>query len=150
MSNPIIENFKQFLNKEFTNNPSPVGAFLKGKLIHVEEGSLTMEYEVRKEMTNPAGILHGGMTSLIIDELIGATNYCLHSDYLYTSVNLNVDFLSAAKLGEKITATSKVIRKGKNMNHFECHLYNAKGKLLAKGSSNLIKTAFKIQDVVYK
>ncbi|MTI29577.1 PaaI family thioesterase, partial [Xanthovirga aplysinae] len=121
-----------------------------GILKEFSQKSIVVEYMVREDMSNPAGTLHGGMSALIMDEIIGFHNFCLRNDNLYTSVNLNVDFLAPAIIGEKITAYSKIIRKGRQLNHFECTITNSKGKLVAKGSSNLICTPFKLKDVIQK
>jgi len=138
--NKIIAFFKEQIGKELTQSPSPVGMWLKPVLKCVEEGILKAEFIVRKEMTNPAGTLHGGIISLIADEMIGATIATLELPTFYVSVNLYTDFLFTAKLGETVTAETKIIRKGKNIINTECMLYNSEEKLISKSYSNNIKT----------
>ena len=137
--NKTVEFFKSQINKEISKSPSPVGLWLKLILLKVEEGSLKAEFTVRPEMTNPAGMLHGGMITLIADEMIGASIATLELPDFYPSVNLYTDFLSGAKRGEKITAETQIIRKGKNMINTECRIYNSENKLIAKSQSNNIK-----------
>lgn len=138
--NKIVEFFKAQVGKEISESPSPVGRWLKGTLIEVEEGKLTADITVREEMTNPIGTLHGGMIAAIADEMIGATIATLDLPNVYVSVNLNTDFLHPAKLGEVVRAKAEVVRKGKNIIHTECTIFNSKNKLVAKSSSNNIKT----------
>ena len=137
--NQTVEFFKAQIGKVIKQTPSPVGMWLKPVLIAVEEGSLTAEIVVREEMTNPMGTLHGGMIALIADEVIGAGIATLELPDFYPSVNLYTDFLNSAKKGEVVTATTEIIRKGKNIINTECRIYNAANKLIAKAHSNNIK-----------
>jgi acyl-coenzyme A thioesterase PaaI-like protein len=51
-----------------------------------------------------------------------------------------VDFLYAIKAGDRLRAESKVMREGKKIINVECHVYDMGGRILARGSSNLIIT----------
>lgn len=70
-----LEILQSFKGKEFTESPSPFMKWLKPKVLDVEPGYVSMEYRVRKEMTNPIGTLHGGVTAAIIDDIIGAAMF---------------------------------------------------------------------------
>lgn len=140
MENPIVKQFQQFIGKDHLPTPSPVGQWLNGKLLKAEEGLLSFEFVVRKEMTNPMGILHGGISALIMDEVIGATVHTLNRDVFYTSVNLSVDFLKAVPAGEKVIATAHVVRPGKTIVNVECQVLNTQGAVISKGMSNLVRT----------
>ncbi|NPA68657.1 MAG: PaaI family thioesterase [Chlorobi bacterium] len=138
--NKIVALFRTQIGKELKDSPSPAGLWLKPVLLHVEEGHLKAEFTIRKEMTNPAGMLHGGMITLIADEMIGATIATLDLPDFYPSVNLYTDFLSGAKEGKKVIAEAQIIRKGKNIINTECKIYNPETKqLIAKSQSNNIK-----------
>jgi acyl-coenzyme A thioesterase PaaI-like protein len=76
-------------------------------------------------------------------------NFVLGSEYLMTSINLNVDFLSAAHIGETLEVTAKLIRSGSNLNHWEAFIRKESGKFVAKASSNLIKTHVKLSELGY-
>ena len=140
MENPIVAYFKSQIGKENIQTPSPVGNWLSGKLLEAEEGSLSIEFTVRKEMTNPMGILHGGISALIMDEVIGATVHTLNRDTFFTSVNLGVDFLRSVPTGAKVIAKSEIVRAGKTIVNAECKIYNEEGTIIAKGMSNLVRT----------
>jgi uncharacterized protein (TIGR00369 family) len=133
--------FKELIGKEAKDvSPSPFGRWLNGKLIEASAGSLTIEFVVREELTNPAGIMHGGAIAGLIDEVIGMTTFSLGKTGFYVAVNLNIDFLRPGKLGEKLRVISEVIRDGRTMAHAECKVYNEEGKLIAKAASNLALT----------
>ncbi|CAN5157849.1 hypothetical protein BH09BAC1_BH09BAC1_08190 [soil metagenome] len=143
-SNLALEGLKAFIGKEFTASPSPFMHWLKPVVLAAEEGKLTFQYIVRKEMTNPARSLHGGVTSAIIDDVIGATMFSFGEAYFYTSINLVVDFLAPAFEGDVIVAETNITKKGKQIVNATCEVWNAeRTKLIAKGYTNLLKTEIK-------
>ncbi len=131
---------EHYLGKEVLDSRSPAGNWLRFTLEKIEVGSAVLTTEVRKEMTNPYGHIHGGMMSLVIDEAIGWALVSLDSEEHYTSMSLNVDFLYAIKEGQRLRAMSQVLRKGKRIISVECHVYDLEGKILARANSNLIVT----------
>lgn len=136
--------FKSFIGQPMTNGPSGVGRWLGGILRVVEEGRLVADYVVTEQHLNPMQTLHGGTVAAILDDLCGLTVFALGREYGYTSVNMNVDFLSAARLGETLTTEAVVVRAGRNIVHVEGRITNATGKLIAKCSTNLIQTTVKM------
>lgn len=129
---------------------SAAGNWMHFTLEHIEKGSATISLEVKHEMTNPYGNIHGGMMALVMDEVIGWGVVSLDTDNHYTSLNLNVDFLYAIKQGDRLKATSKVVRAGKKIIHVECHVYDMHDNLLGKASSNLIVTGMRPTGSDYK
>lgn len=90
-------------------------------------------------MTNPYGILHGGITAGIIDDLIGATVFTLGLANAYTTVNNNIDYFAPAKKGDIITAKTSIIKQGKTIINLQCEVFlPSKNRLIAKGYSNMI------------
>ena len=136
--------FKSFIGQPMTNGPSGVGRWLGGVLRVVEEGRLVADYVVTEQHLNPMQTLHGGTVAAIMDDLCGLTVFALGREYGYTSVNMNVDFLSAARLGETLTTEAVVVRAGRNIVHVEGRITIATGKLIAKCSTNLIQTTVKM------
>lgn len=135
---------RKFIGQHLNQSPSAVGRWLNGKLIDVQEGSMEIEFTVREDMTNSMGVLHGGIASTILDDVVGTMVYALGRDFAFTSVNLNCDFLHAARVGEILLTKGKVIRAGKNIIHVEGEITNAEGKIVAKCTSNLIQTSLKV------
>ncbi len=143
----IDQKVQEFLTKklEFGKNSSfsAIQNLLKTKLIHCDSEEVRFEIEVKEYMLNPAGSIHGGYLSLILDEFLGARVFFMGRPEIFVALNLNVDFLKAAFLGEKLTISPKIVRNGRKIVHAECHIFNANGELIAKGASNFtpIKTA---------
>jgi acyl-coenzyme A thioesterase 13 len=96
---------------------------------------------VRPEMLNPAKMMHGGATAAIIDDVIGATLYCMELGFFYSTINISVDYFSPARLGDVLTAKTSIVKKGSKIIHAHCDIWNLKTNThIAKGHSNLIKT----------
>lgn len=143
-TNLRIDFFRSQIDADMSQSISPFGRWLNGTLRVVDVGRMVADFEVREDMTNPAGVLHGGAASAILDELIGAMVFALGREYAYTSVNLTVDFLHSARIHTVLTATAEVIRAGKNIVHCEGRILAPDGKLIAKCATNLIQTSVKL------
>ncbi len=135
-----IEKIRSVIGKREQLSPSPFMNWLKPVAVAASYGSLTFEYEIRKEMTNPMGQLHGGVIAGIIDDIMGATVYSLEKSDHFVTVNLSVDYFAPATLGDIVHATTKVVKEGRMVIHMECTLWlPAKKRLLAKACSNLMR-----------
>ncbi len=145
MSNPIVEIFAARIGKVTEDGPSAVGNWLAGTVQEAKEGEVTVRFTVRKEMTNPVGTIHGGMVSLMCDEVIGMTCFSLHNEFHFTSINLTVDFLSAAREGDVLDVCAKVIRKGRTIINLECTVTNESGKLIARAQQNMVRTHIQLR-----
>lgn len=64
-----MENKRLQLLQSFS--PSPFAQWLNGTVVSVNDKAVEFQFIVRKEMTNPVGILHGGITSSMVDDCIG-------------------------------------------------------------------------------
>ena len=142
-----IDYFRSQIGKTLDRTPSAAGNWLAGTLLDVDNQFLKVAYTVRPDMCNPGRILHGGVASLMLDDVIGMGNFVAGSEFLMTSINLSVDFLSAAQIGERLEVSARLVRSGSNLNHWEAEIRKESGKLVAKASSNLIKTHVKIADL---
>lgn len=139
-----------FVGKLITESRSPAGNWLQFTLDKIEKGRTEISLEVREEMTNPYGNIHGGMMALVMDEVIGWGVVSLDTKNFYTSLNLNVDFLYAIKKGDRLKAISQVVRAGKKIIHVECHVYDMNDTLLGKATSNLIVTGMRPKEGEHK
>lgn len=140
MANPIVEFLNTQIGNTIENTPSEVSNWLKGKLISAELGKIAVSFKVRKEMMNPAGVLHGGMASLIADDMMGLCLFTLNKKHFYTSVNLTIDFLKPAFLDDEIVAETEVIKDGRKITHCVCKL-KRDGVVIAYSTSNLMATS---------
>lgn len=130
---------QSFTGKELAGSPSNYMNWLKPTVINAQSGMLEFSYIVRHEMTNPYGILHGGVTAGIIDDLIGATVYTLGLNDAYTTVNNSIDYFAPAKEGDLIIARTAVVKRGLRIINLQCEVFlPKKDRLIAKGYSNML------------
>jgi acyl-coenzyme A thioesterase 13 len=135
------------LDQVVMRSPSPFMVWLAPTVREVGDGMLTFDYCIRKEMLNPTGTLHGGVTAAMMDDLIGATVITLGKAYFYTTINNVIDYFAGAKLGDIVRGQTKVIKIGRQIINVEFELWNMKKKrLLARGYSNLTKTELRMSD----
>jgi acyl-coenzyme A thioesterase 13 len=140
MINEIAYRLKQFEGQYFKYTNSMAGKWLNYKLLAVNPGEIKASILVREEMTNPNRMIHGGMISLICDELCGLAFYSLGNPTFYTTVNLSVDYLYAAPVGSTIIIEAKVKRCGKRIANVTCSLFDEHEHIIASATSNLLNT----------
>ena len=136
--NPIRSHFKEQIGKEVAQTPQGFSSWLQPSILVVEDDSMTIRVRVRAEMCNPAGTLHGGIHSAILDEVIGMTVAAMGNDTHFVSRNMTTDYLRAAREGEFVTARSQVIRKGHSAIHLIGSLFNTEGKELSRATQNMV------------
>lgn len=140
MHNQVLDRLKHLEGNFFTHTRSQAGKWLNYKLTKVTEGEVEVELQVREEMTNPNGMLHGGMIGMICDEMCGLAFYTMGKATFYTTVNLSIDFLYGAHMHSYVRCVARVIRSGKKIANTECIIYNEDGEVIAKACSNLLNT----------
>ena len=145
-SNQYLDFFRSRIDKDLSDSISPLGRCLNGTLRAVDYGQISVEFVVRENMTNPVGVLHGGAAAAMMDDVIGMMVFTLGREYGYTSVNLNCDFLSAARLGDVLTTNAQAVRAGRNIIHCEGQIVTSEGKIVAKCASNLLQTGMKLPE----
>ena len=138
--NKAVEFINQHLHEEVTQSPSPFANWLGGKILEAEEGHIVMQFEVRKDMTNPIMSLHGGVAAGIIDEVIGVTVFTIEHAYFFLTVNLHVSYFSKAEVSDMIIADCRIVKDGKKIIHARCDIKGSEGKILATGAADLIRT----------
>jgi acyl-coenzyme A thioesterase 13 len=120
-----------------------VSRWINGTLLFAEEGHLKFSFVVDEAWLNPAKTFHGGMAATLIDDVMGVTIYSLGNEVFYSTVNLNLDYLSFALAGDTITVEAKVVRKGIAVINIEAFIYK-RNKLLVKASSNVVNSGKKV------
>lgn len=136
-----VQQLKENLGQKMSAYLPGFGAWLNGAVTAInDEGDIEIDFEVRKNMLNPMGAIHGGAVAAIIDEVLGFQIFLKSDpDAAYVSMTMNIDFLKAAKVGDIITGIPKVVRIGKRTANVRCVLKNQKGELVAQAVSNFMR-----------
>jgi len=94
----------------------------------------TMEIE-EKHLATPKAA-HGGVLAALIDGSLGvaALSKTMERNNVVSTVEMKVNFLKPAILGDQLTATGKVISSGKRLLFVECEVLNQRNELVAKAN----------------
>jgi uncharacterized protein (TIGR00369 family) len=111
-----------------------------GKMIIAKRGEVKVGFKVTENMVNPYGILHGGISCTLMDDVIGLTAATLGTDFFPISLNLQVSYLKKVKIGEQITVSATIIREGRNILNAITKISDKSEKLVAFGKSDLFLT----------
>ncbi len=144
MENERLKMVSSFIGKPFTESPSPFAHWLRGTIISVSEESLEVEFLIRKEMTNPAGTLHGGVIAGMIDDCMGTNFFVMGLENFHPTINLNIEYFNPAKEGEIVLVRTKVVRRGRTLINMKADMFGKRERHLASATSNLIATNIKI------
>ena len=89
-----------------------------------------IEYEfsvdVKEMHLNTGQIAHGGFLSTIADTGMGTAAHQVAGDKRCVTINLNLKFITAAKLGEKLNGKVKILKKTKTLVFINCEINNTK------------------------
>jgi len=105
----------------------------------IEDGSIAFAMHAQEWMANPAGVIHGGMTSTLLDT---ALTLCviakLPTGKMCTTTNLNVQFVRPLfPNGEKIVARGTVVHIGATTATSEGRVYDSRNRLIAHATATL-------------
>ena len=95
------------------------------------------EYQFKTTITenhlNAADITHGGFISAVVDAGAGTAVHRAAGNVPCVTISLELKFISAVKLGQELTGTTKIQKKTKSMVFLTCEL-KASDKIVATAS----------------
>ncbi|MEN3331693.1 MAG: hypothetical protein V7641_1058 [Blastocatellia bacterium] len=128
---------QRLIQEKFETNHFP--RLLGIEIDSVEEGRAVLSVEVRTELKQLQGVMHGGAIASLIDTavafaIVGASE----PEDRFTTVEMKVNSLSAIREG-RVTAEARLIRDGRRIIVAECDVFDDKGRLAAKGLLTYIR-----------
>ena len=87
--------------------------------------------EVKEIHLNTGKIAHGGYLSTIADTGMGTAAHAVAGDRRCVTINLDIKFISAAKLGEKLSGKVKILKKTKTLVFINCEIKNVKDVVIS-------------------
>lgn len=98
------------------------------------DGQCTAEMRVAEEHLNRMGTMHGGCTASLVDIVSTLALMTLQRSVPGVSVDLNVSYMKAAKLGEDILIDARTLKAGKMLAFLDVVIKNkADGSVIATG-----------------
>lgn len=117
----------------------PYPSLLGFELVELEFGEATLKLEMRDELRQPYGFLHGGATASLIDTATAfACISCLEKGEQTMTIDLTIHYLRPHKTGE-VSCTAKVVRNGKKIQTVSAEVVNEDGKIIATALSTYMK-----------
>jgi len=123
--------------KNYRNMPGFDRLLHKVQVKAAENGKLHCEVPVTEEHLNIHGILHGGFTATLIDNISTFSLLTLEKPFFGVSVDLNITFLSSAAKGDTLSVKSEVLKCGKTLGFSSISVENQHGKLVAAARQTL-------------
>ena len=106
-----------------------------------EEGVAVVDMTPTEEMANSAGFVHGGMISALADSAMGRSLRTIKPGVARSmSFDLKLSFINAAKVGETLRATGRVVHAGRRTAVTECRIQGPGGRLVATASGTFAIT----------
>lgn len=117
----------------------PFAKLLGIQVDSIEPGRVTMSLEIREELKQNAGVVHGGVVASLIDSATAfAILPLLKDDESTTTVDLTISYLRPLIDG-RVSATARVVREGGRIVVLSAELHDDQGNLAATALSTYIK-----------
>ncbi|MBL8124485.1 MAG: PaaI family thioesterase [Pyrinomonadaceae bacterium] len=113
----------------------PFAKLIGMELADIRPNEATVTIDMRDDLKQPSGVMHGGVTATLIDTAMAfAVRTYLTDDEPTATIDLTVHYLRPHVTG-KAKCTAKVIRPGKRIFTVSADVVNEEGKLIATGIS---------------
>src|SRR5262249_10956278 len=100
-----------------------------------DDGVAVVEMTPTEDMANTMGLGHGGMIGALADSAMGRSLRTIQPAVARSmSFDLKLSFISAAKVGETLRATGRVVHAGRRTAVTECRVEGPGGRLVATAS----------------
>lgn len=117
----------------------PFAKHLGIELDEIDEGVATLSFEIKPELKQNHGVVHGGAIASLIDSATAfAIIALLPTNEHATTVDLTISFLRPLTQG-RARATARVVRTGKRLITVTAELLDDSGRLAATALSTYIK-----------
>ncbi|XP_063306564.1 acyl-coenzyme A thioesterase 13 [Pelobates fuscus] len=130
----LCTNTLRMVMKTMIDSPGFDRVLQKVELVSASPGKVVCELKVEEEHTNRGGTLHGGLTATLVDVI--STAALVHTERAApgVSVDMNITYMNAAKIGDSILITAQVLKQGRSLAFATVDLTNkVTGKMIAQG-----------------
>jgi len=117
----------------------PFAQLIGMRLEDLKMDEATISVEIRDELRQPSGVLHGGVTATLIDTAMAfAVRTRLEPTAATATIDLTVHYLRPLVEG-RATCIAKTVRAGKRIFTVSAEVFNSEGKIIATGLSTYTK-----------
>ena len=117
----------------------PLARMIGMELVDLRMGEADIQIEIRDDLRQPHGVLHGGITATLIDTAMAfAIRTMIEPDEPTATVDLTVHYLRPHFEGRAL-CKAKVVKPGKRFFNVSAEVVNDEGKLIATGIATYTK-----------
>ena len=117
----------------------PFAQLIGMRLEDLKMDEATISVEIRDDLRQPSGVLHGGVTATLIDTAMAyAVRTRLEPTAATATIDLTVHYLRPLVEG-RATCIAKTVRAGKRIFTVSAEVFNSEGKIIATGLSTYTK-----------
>jgi len=117
----------------------PFAKLIGMRLVDLKPDEAVISIEMRDDLRQPSGVLHGGVTATLIDTAMAfAVRTRIGPEGATATIDLTVHYLRPHLTGT-FTCTARVVRAGKRIFTVSADVHNEEGKLIATGLSTYTK-----------
>ena len=91
----------------------------------IDEANYEFTVKVQDIHLNTGKIAHGGFLSTIADTGMGTAAHRIAGDKRCVTINLDIKFISAGMLGDKLVGKVKILKKTKTLVFISCEISNS-------------------------
>jgi uncharacterized protein (TIGR00369 family) len=91
----------------------------------IDEANYEFMVKVQSMHLNTGNIAHGGFLSTIADTGMGTAAHRIAGDKRCVTINLDIKFISAGMLGDKLVGKVKILKKTKTLVFISCEISNS-------------------------
>ena len=99
----------------------------------INESDYEFSIKVLENFLNTGGIAHGGFIATIADTGMGNAAHIVAGNKRCVTINLDIKFISAGKLNEKLVGKVKVLKRTKTLVFINCEIFGTE-KIVATAS----------------
>ena len=128
---------EQIIREKFQTNHFP--RLLGIEIDSIEPSRARLSVEVRQELLQLQGVMHGGAIASLIDTAVAFAIISVSEPQdRFTTVEMKVNYLSAIREG-RVVADARLIRDGRRIIVADCDVFDLQGRLAAKGLLTYIR-----------
>ena len=88
-----------------------------------EARTLELVFDTAAWMRNPAGMLHGGMTAMMLDTTMGVLSFCYAGGNVTPTVTMSVSYLRPIPAGAQLHILARADRPGRTINYISAQAW---------------------------
>lgn len=100
------------------------------QVLEIREGYSKISMQIRPEMVNGFGIVHGGVTFSLADSAFAFA--CNNRNNLSVALDTSINFIKQVNVGDTLMAEATELHNGKSTGLYQIAIHNQKQQLVAQ------------------